>query len=60
MALHIAQGNSLFFVLYGSAVMDQGKSARKSTRFAAPSKALKKDWHSLGATELFIMEPGEW
>ncbi|WP_045213361.1 RNaseH domain-containing protein [Desulfonatronovibrio magnus] len=40
--------------------MDQGINARKSTRFAAPSNALKKDWHSLGATELFIMEHGEW
>lgn len=60
MAVSDAQGNAPFFVLSGSAVMDQGKSARNSTRFAAPSKALQKDWHSLGATELFIMEPGEW
>lgn len=60
MAVHGAQGNAPFFILSGSAVMDQGINARKSTRFAAPFKALKKDWHSLEATELFIMEPGEW
>jgi hypothetical protein len=59
-AISGAQGLAPTFVQSGSAVMDQGKSARKFTRLAAELKNLKEDWHSLGSTELLALEPGRW
>ena len=55
-----SQGKAPMFVLSGSAVMNRGQSARKSTRLAALGRALKEDWHSLDSTELYVLDPGEW
>ena len=55
-----AEGRAPTFVLSGSAVMSRGRSARASTRFAAPPKALNEDWHALGSTELLVLESGAW
>lgn len=60
MTVQDAQGNAPAFILSGSAVMDQGRNARESTRFAASPGALKEDWHVLGVTELLVKESGEW
>lgn len=60
MTVAAAQGLSPTFVLSGSAVMSQGQSARKSTRFATSPRGLREDWHSLGTTELLVLEPGAW
>ena len=60
MSIMQPQGRAPTFVLSGSAVMSQGQSARKSTRFAASVRGLREDWHSLGTTELLVLEPGAW
>lgn len=60
MSVPDAQGSAPVFVLSGSAVMSQGQSARKSTRFSASPRGLKEDWHSLGTTELLVTEAGTW
>jgi hypothetical protein len=48
------------FVLSGSAVMSQGQSARRSSRFATSARGVREDWHSLGTTELLVLERGAW
>lgn len=55
-----AQGRAPIFVTSGSAVMSQGKIARRSTRFATSARGLREDWHALGATELLVLERGRW
>lgn len=60
MALQDAQGRAPTFVVSGSAVMSQGMGARKTTRLRASATCLQEDWHSLGTTELLVMEPGSW
>jgi len=60
MALNGGEGQSPTYVLAGSAVMSREISARNSTRFAAAPMDLKKDWHSLGVTELQVLDAGPW
>ncbi|MDP2314349.1 MAG: DUF3962 domain-containing protein [Pseudomonadota bacterium] len=61
MAVAGAEGNLVpTFVLSGSGVMSQGMSARKSTRLATTGMGLGEDWHSLGATELLVLDAGRW
>ena len=58
MELEGGEGAAPTYVLAGSAVMDREMSARKSTRFAADPRNLKKDWHALGVTELQVLDAG--
>lgn len=58
MELEGGEGAVPTYVLAGSAVMDREMSARKSTRFAADPRDLKKDWHALGVTELHVLDAG--
>lgn len=60
MSLCDADGVGATYVVSGSAVLSQGKSARKSTRFAASEYAVGEDWHSLGTTEILPMSTGPW
>lgn len=60
MKLNGGEGRSPTYVLAGSAVMSREISARQSTRFAADSKNLSKEWHSLGISELQVLEAGPW
>ncbi len=55
-----AEGNAPTVVLSGSAVMDTTPEGRKSTRYLANNSAVRKDWHSLGATEIQVLDPGRW
>lgn len=58
MAVDGAEGHAPTCVLAGSAVMSTERTARRSTRFRAEARDLRKDWHSLGVTELHVLEPG--
>lgn len=55
-----ARGDAPALVLSGSAVMNTVRSARTSSRFGASEKGLGEEWHSLGVTELLVVEPGQW
>jgi hypothetical protein len=57
MAVNDGEGRSPTYVLASSAHMSR---ARKSTRFGAAPRDLKKDWHSLGVMELQILAAGQW
>lgn len=52
--------SSPLFVVSGSAVMDRGQTARKSSRFACHQLAQKSERHSLCSTEIRVLEPGRW
>jgi hypothetical protein len=58
--MHLTErtSRSASYVVAGSAVMSTEMGARKSTRFQANPRDLKKDWHSLGVTELHVLEDG--
>lgn len=58
MAVEGAEGHAPTCVLSGSAVMSNERSARRSTRFGMEARDLRNDWHSLGVTELHVLEPG--
>lgn len=55
-----APSGTPWFLLSGSAVMSQGQNARRSSRFGASPRGLREDWHSLGTTELMVLEQGVW
>jgi len=60
MELEGGEGTVPTYVLAGSAVMSREMSARKSTRFAAQPRDLRKDWHALGVTELHVLDAGSF
>lgn len=60
MRISDAEGHGPTVVLSGSAVMDNVRGARSSTRFGATDRDLGDEWHSLGATEVLVLEPGSW
>lgn len=55
-----SEGQSPSYVFTGSNLMSRERSAREGTRFAAKPASLKKDWHSLGVTELQLLDAGSW
>lgn len=60
MTLIGGQGETPTYILAGTAVMSRESSLRKSTRLVASDRDLRKDWHSLGVTELRVLSDGPW
>lgn len=58
MSLGDRQSVTPTYLISGSSVMDRERSARESTRMATSPHGLRKDWHSLGVTELHVLAPG--
>lgn len=58
MTITDVEGQGATYLVSGSAVQERNQSARKMSRFTATGAALSEDWHSLGMTEFWVMDPG--